>query len=156
MRRLLTLCLFSIVVLSGLKGQTKTELEEKRKKTLEEISYVDNLLKTTEKAKSESMNAVKIIGRKLSLRESVIMSMRQEIDLITERIDLNTTAINLMEEDLLALKKDYARAVVNSYKQKKGNPDLVYILSARDFNQGYKRIKYLQQVTKFRRKESEN
>jgi hypothetical protein len=121
MRRLLTLCLFSIVVLSGLKGQTKTELEEKRKKTLEEISYVDNLLKTTEKAKSESMNAVKIIGRKLSLRESVIMSMRQEIDLITERIDLNTTAINLMEEDLLALKKDYARAVVNSYKQKKGS-----------------------------------
>ena len=39
--------------------------------------------------------------------------------------------------------------------QKKGNPELVYILSAKDFNQGYKRLKYLQQVTKFRRRESE-
>ncbi len=53
-----------------LPGQTKAELEEKRKKTLEEINYVDNLLKTTAKEKSEGMNAVKIIGRKLDLRES--------------------------------------------------------------------------------------
>jgi septal ring factor EnvC (AmiA/AmiB activator) len=89
------------------------------------------------------------------LRESVILGMREEIDLVSDRISLNSTAIVMMEEDLSGLKKDYARAVVNSYIQKKGNPDLVYILSARDFNQGYKRLKYLQQVTKFRRRESE-
>jgi murein hydrolase activator len=45
--------------------------------------------------------------------------------------------------------------VINSYKSRKGNPELVYILSAEDFNQGYKRLKYLQQVTKFRRREAE-
>ena len=56
---------------------------------------------------------------------------------------------------MIELKNDYARAVINSYKQKKGYPDIVYILSAKDFNQGYKRLKYLQQVTKFRRRESE-
>jgi murein hydrolase activator len=138
-----------------LKAQTKTELEERRKKTLEEIAYVDNLLQTTAKQKSESMSAVRIIGSKLSLRESVITGMREEISLITYRIELNSLAIGMMETDLVDLKNDYTRAVINSYKQKKGNPDLVYILSARDFNQGYKRLKYLQQVTKFRRRESE-
>ena len=46
-------------------------------------------------------------------------------------------------------------AIVNSYKSHKINPELVYILSARDFNQGYKRLKYLQQAAKFRRNESE-
>ena len=61
----------------------------------------------------------------------------------------------MMERDLVELKNDYARAVINSYKSQKGNPELVYILSAKDFNQGYKRFKYLQQVTKFRRRESE-
>lgn len=145
-----------LILFSGLTyGQTKADLEEKRKKTLEEISYVDNLLKSTAKEKNESMSAVKIIAKKLSLRESVILSMREEIDLVSERIALNTTAIEMMEEDLGNLRKDYSRAVLNSYKQKKGNPDIVYILSARDFNQGYKRLKYLQQVTKFRRRESE-
>ena len=140
---------------AGLRGQSKAELEEQRKKTLEEIAYVDNLLKTTEKEKTQSINAVKIIGNKLNLRESVIKGMRDEISLLTERINLNTTALDMMEKDLIKLKKDYAGVIVNSYKSQKGNPELVYILSAKDFNQGYKRLKYLQQIAKYRRKETE-
>src|SRR5665647_650462 len=136
-------------------SQTKVELEEKRKATLNEITYVDNMLKSTAKQKEESLNAIKIIGNKLNLRESVIRGMRDEINLMTGRIDLNTIAISMMESDLVDLKNDYARAVLNSYKSQKENPELVYILSAKDFNQGYKRLKYLQQITKFRRRESE-
>jgi septal ring factor EnvC (AmiA/AmiB activator) len=136
-------------------AQSKYELEARRKKTLEEISYVDNLLKTTAKEKIESMSAVNMIGKKLALRETVISGMREEISLINERIDLNTLAVEMMEDDLMRLKSDYARSVVNSYRSGKSNPELIYILSAKDFNQGYKRIKYLQQLTKFRRNESE-
>jgi murein hydrolase activator len=147
----LVLFLFSSCII----GQTKAELEANRKKTLEEIEYVDNLLKTTVKEKSEGLSAIKIIGNKLNLREKVIRGMRDEISLLSDNIELNNTAINMMENDLVDLKNDYKRAVLNSYKSKKSNPELVYILSARDFNQGYKRLKYLQQVTKFRRKESE-
>jgi murein hydrolase activator len=150
------IALFGLVFFSpGLIAQTKAELEEKRKATLEEINYVDNMLKSTSKKKEESMNEIKIIGNKLNLRETVIRGMRDEISLMNERIELNTVAINMMEDDLVNLKKDYARAVVNSYKSEKENPELVYILSAKDFNQGYKRLKYLQQVTKFRRREAE-
>jgi murein hydrolase activator len=136
-------------------GQSKADLEEQRKKTLEEISYVDNLLRTTSKERSASMNEVRMISRKLNLRESVITGMRQEIGLLNERIALNALAVEMMEDDLVALRKDYSRAVVNSYITRKGYPEIMYILSARDFNQGYKRLKYLQQITEFRRNESE-
>jgi len=152
------LVLFNIILFSlypCLKSQTKAELEDKRNKTLDEIAYVDNLLITTEKEKYESMTAIKIIGNKLNLRESVIIGMREEISLLSDRISMNTIAIDMMERDLIGLKNDYARAVTNSYRSQKSNPELVYILSAKDFNQGYKRLKYLQQVTKFRRRESE-
>ncbi len=152
----LVLTILGLMILNAfIAAQTKAELEEKRNTTLNEIRYVDNMLKSTSKKKEESMNEVKIIGNKVNLRESVIRGMRQEIDLLTDRIDLNTLAINMMESDLVGLKNDYARAVVNSYKAQKENPELVYILSAKDFNQGYKRLKYLQQVTKFRRREAE-
>jgi murein hydrolase activator len=154
--RFFLLTIFPLLTLSSiLTGQTKAELEEKRKKTLEEISYVDDLLKTTAKEKVEGMNSVKIIGRKLDLRESVIRGMHEEINLIAGRIDLNNLAIDMMEDDLVNLKNDYEKAIVNAYKSRKGNPELIYILSAKDFNQGYKRLKYLQQVAKFRRRESE-
>jgi septal ring factor EnvC (AmiA/AmiB activator) len=60
-----------------------------------------------------------------------------------------------MEKDLESVRREYAKTIVKSYKSAKGFPDLVYILSAKDFNQGYKRIKYLQQMARFRRKETE-
>jgi septal ring factor EnvC (AmiA/AmiB activator) len=151
------LSLILLLLLSNLViyGQTRADLEEKRKKTLEEIGYVDNLLKTTSREKSEGINDIKIIGKKLDLRESVIRSMKDELDLLGQRIDLNNLAVEMMEDDLVKLKSDYAHAVINSYISQKGNSELVFILSAKDFNQGYKRLKYLQQVTKFRRNEAE-
>lgn len=151
--------LLLIIFLSGfgiiLKGQTKAELEEQRNQTLGEISYVDDLLKTTSKEKAESINALKIVGKKLNLREDVIRGMREEIELLSDRINLNNIGVGIMENDLTELRKEYSLAIVNSYKTKKVNSELIYVLSARDFNQGYKRIKYLQQAAKFRRNESE-
>ena len=155
MKIILNIIVINSLLLSCLYSQSRTELESQRKKTIEEIAYVDNLLKSTSKEKSESMKSLSIINKKLSLRETVLRGMHEEINLLNYRIELNTTAIDMMESDLYELRNDYRNAVLNSYKSKKGNPELVYILSARDFNQGYKRLKYLQQITKFRRRESE-
>jgi murein hydrolase activator len=151
------LIILFIILLTGenLIGQSRAELEDRRKKTIEEITYVDNLLKSISKEKTESIKSLSIINNKLYLREKILTGMAEEIYLFNYRIELNSLAINMMESDLIELKKDYARAVLNSYRVTKGNPELVYILSAKDFNQGYKRLKYLQQITKFRRRESE-
>jgi septal ring factor EnvC (AmiA/AmiB activator) len=146
---LLVICRFSLL------GQTRAELEEQRKATLDEITYVDDLLQTTAKEKTESLNQLKIIGNKLNLRENVISGLREEMDLINYRNDLNITALEMMEADLIKLKSEYAKSVVNAYKSGKGIPEIAYIFSAKDFNQGYKRFKYLQQVTKYRRIEAE-
>jgi len=143
------------LIIGQVAAQTKTELEEERSKTLEEIAYVDNMLKSTAEQRTAGINALKILGNKVILRETVIRGMGEEIKLLNERIDLNKIAIDMMEGDLVTLKEDYSRAIVNSYKSKKSNPDIIYILSAKDFNQGYKRLKYLQQVTKYRRNEAE-
>jgi septal ring factor EnvC (AmiA/AmiB activator) len=155
MRYFLVLSIILFSTASLLSGQSRTELEEQRKRALDEISYVDNMLKSTEKEKEESISSLRMLGNKLNLRESVLRGMIEEIELLNERIAINRLAFEMMETDLVKLKDDYSRAIINSYKLKKSNPDIVYILSARDFNQGYKRIKYLQQVSKFRRYESE-
>ncbi len=155
MKEIISANILFVLFLTGVYGQGKTELEEKRKKTLEEISYVDNLLKETERLKNESLNELRIIVKKLSLRESVINDLKEEINLLSDRIDMNSEAIIMMESDVIVLKNDYERAIINAYKTSKGNNQILYILSARDFNQGYKRFKYLQQVTKVRREESE-
>ena len=155
MRRFIVINIVLIFVCGISEAQTRSEIEEQRKKNLEEIAYVDNLLTRTSKKISQSLNALKILGNKLNLRESIIKGMGEEIDLLNERIELNRLAIQIMEEDLIILRREYSNAIVNSYKSKKSNPEIVFILSAKDFNQGYKRVKYLQQVSKLRRNESE-
>jgi septal ring factor EnvC (AmiA/AmiB activator) len=153
--RFIFIILVFVLFIRGVNGQTRKDLEDQRKKTLEEITYVDNLLKETTKEKSTGLDQLKIIGNKLNLRENVISGMREEINLLNERIELNTIAIDMMDNDLVLMKRDYAKTIINTYKTRKGNPEFGFILSAKDFNQGYKRIKYLQQVTKFRHQETE-
>ncbi|HPF03992.1 MAG TPA: peptidoglycan DD-metalloendopeptidase family protein [Bacteroidales bacterium] len=155
MRLLISVHIIMFLFVCPARGQSKAELEEQRRKTLEEISYVDNLLKQTGKEKTESLSQLKIIGNKLNLRESVLRDLKSEIDLLNKRIELNSLALEMMENDLGVLREDYARSVLNSYKTGKSYNEIIYILSARDFNQGYKRLKYLQQIAKYRRNEAE-
>ncbi len=155
MRKWLVLVILLGSLVYNADAQSRKELEDERRKTLEEIAYMDNLLKTTSREKSESLNELKIIGRKLNLRESVLKGLQDEIGLLTERIELNNLAVEMMESDLILLKKDYEKAVQSTSRSSKGNREIGFVLSASDFNQGYKRLKYLQQVTKYRRAQSE-
>ncbi len=155
MRKLILPAIVLLVINVAVTGQTRKDLEEQRERTLQEISYVDNLLKETSKERKESVNELNMISRKLNLRESVVKGLQDEISLLNDRIALNNIAIEMMESDLKVLKKDYEIALLSSFRSSKASNRIAYILSAKDFNQGYKRLKYLQQVTKFRRQESE-
>lgn len=155
MKLLINILSLLFILCPVLYGQGRAELEQQRKKTLEEIEYVDNMIKTTAKQRSEGVSDLRIIGSKLNMRTSVIKGMQDEITLLNERIEMNELAIDMMESDLQFLRKEYANSIVNSYKTGKVNTSLIYVLSARDFNQGYKRLKYLQQFAKYRRSEAE-
>lgn len=155
MRYLNFILLLVIVHVSGLWGQSRSELEEMRKKNLQEIEYVDRLLKTTASQKNENLNELRVIGKKLSLRENLIDEYGQEISLLEYRIGLNALATEMLEQDLNELRNDYANSIVSAYKAAKGTPALAFILSSADFNQGYKRLKYIQRIAKYRRKETE-
>jgi len=153
MRIFTGILLFWITIVSN--GQSLSELEARREKTMADIEYVDRMLRETSTEKAASLQGLNIVNSKLRLRENVISGIKEQIELLTTRIDLNEYAIVLMEEDLEILIKDYEKAILHAQRVSKGQPDFAYIFSARDINQGYKRLKYLQQVAKYRRREAE-
>ena len=152
--RILLIIIIAFVSM-GAGAQTLAELNSQREKALADLEYVDNLLKTTESQKDEGLQSLNIINSKLRLRENVLNSIKEEIELVLYRIELNDLSIDLMEGDLQKLIEDYEKAILHAQKVSKGQPDFIYIFSARDLNQGYKRLKYLQQVAKYRRMEAE-
>lgn len=151
MTKYLKFILIILVLNIPVYGQTKKELEEQRKKTQEEISYIDNLLKETERKRGININDLKILSNKIKLYEDIIEGLEKEIELVNERIEINRLAIYLLEKDLEILKKEYEKVILNAYRVSKGQNYMMFILSAKDFNQGYKRIKYLQEVNQYRR-----
>jgi murein hydrolase activator len=155
MKNLILIVVVLTVSVLNVAGQQRQDLENQRKKTLEEISYVDNLLKATAQQRTAGMNDLKIIVNRISLRENVITGLRSEIDLLNYRIELNNLSIRMMEEDLITLRNEYAGSIRLAFKASRGYHPALFILSAKDFNQGYKRLKYLQQSARFRRRQAE-
>jgi murein hydrolase activator len=154
MRKGVLILFFLILVSFCLSGQSRKDLEEKRKKNLEEIEYVDKLLQSTAKERKENLGEIQVIGNKLSLRENIINEYGEEISLLEYRMSLNRIACEMMDEDLGTLREEYKKSIISAYKTQKGTPAIAYILSARDFNQGYKRLKYIQQIARYRRDEA--
>ncbi|MGB8359045.1 MAG: peptidoglycan DD-metalloendopeptidase family protein [Bacteroidales bacterium] len=155
MKRLTVIFLLTVALNYCLVAQSRSELEELRKKNLQEIEYVDKLLRSTATERKENLNELSVIGKKLNLREKLINEYGEEISLLEYRISLNRLAIGMLEQDIENLKEEYAMSIMSAYKTTKGTPALAFILSSSDFNQGYKRLKYIQQVARFRRSESE-
>ncbi|MCK7542360.1 MAG: hypothetical protein MZV63_71555 [Marinilabiliales bacterium] len=102
-------------------AQSRAELEELRKKNLQEIEYVDRMLKTTATQKNENLNELRVIGKKLNLREKLINEYGEEISLLEYRISLNRLAIEMLEQDLNNLKEEYAEVYCKCIQGNQGN-----------------------------------
>jgi murein hydrolase activator len=135
-------------------AQTKSELEEKKRKNLEEIENSTNLLKQTKDTKKENIGQIQIINRRINLRGQIIESIEKETKLLDEEIDEKNKLVVEMEQDLEALKNEYAKLILFSYKNRNKYDKVIFLFSAENFNQAYKRLRYIKQFVKFRRQQS--
>lgn len=147
--------LFFILSAISLDAQTRSELEKKHKKTQDEIKYTNNLLKQTQRDKKISMNQLIILNKKINARQELVNTITNEVQSLDGKIEENQQNIKTLENNLQHLKDNYARMIVFAYKTRTSYDKLMFILSAKDFNNAYRRLKYLQQYADFRKKQME-
>jgi septal ring factor EnvC (AmiA/AmiB activator) len=152
---LITGLLVNILTVNISYSQTKKELEEQKRKTLEEIENATNLLKETQETRKENIGRIQIINRRISLREQMIESIEKETKLLDEEIDEKLRLVTQMEKDLETLKNEYAKLILFSYKNRDKYDRIIFLFSAENFNQAYKRLRYIKQFVIFRRKQAE-
>lgn len=162
MKTHITYCQITVIILalfllafSPVYSQTRKELEQKHKKTQEEIKYTNDLLKKTQRDKKISMNQLMVLNKKISARQNLINTITEEIKLIDIKINENLKVIQKLESELKSLTESYARMIVFAYKTRDSYDKLVFVLSSADFNIAYRRIKYLQHYATYRKKQME-
>ena len=134
-------------------AQTKADLEKKKKKTINEINYTNKLLEETRKNQKESENNLALLGSQISSRKELISDINNEIAFVSERIKETESIIAMMTEDLENLKLSYARMLQIAWKNQNKNNEIMFLLSSKDFNQSYLRLKYMQQMADYRKRQ---
>jgi len=147
-----------IIFLSGylniVCAQTKEELEQRKGKTQAEIEYTNRLLEETLQKKQNSLNRVRILNKRIQLRNQLLRSINLEISISNEDIEHKQKLIVELENDMDIVKRQYEMLVQFTFWNKNKNDRLMFILSADNFNMAYKRMKYIQQYARHRKEQA--
>lgn len=133
----------------------KEKLQKTKRQLEEEIRYTTNLLEQTQKSKQTSLNRLQILNKQIRTREALIDAINRELNQVQTDIAVENHQIDQMSKELTVLKSDYARMIYHAYRMMNGQSKLMFIFSAKDFNQGYRRLKYYQQYASYRRRQAE-
>lgn len=129
------------------------ELEEKRLKLKKEIKQINNLLFSNSKTRKNALTQAEDIQVKLNVRSELIKVTNQQANLLDRRITINERNIGNQRKELDDLKSEYAKMIQKSYASKSLKNRLMFLFSSESFLQAYKRIQYLKQYSRYRKKQ---
>ena len=132
-------------------AQTRAELEKQREKLNREIAELQNTVKEIAKEKSLTQQQVTALSKQINLREQKINTITSEVAVINKHINANTAAVNKLKAELEKMKRDYEKMVMFAFRNRNAYNKLMFIFASKDFNQGFRRVKYLQQFNDSRK-----
>jgi len=154
MRILLVTGVFMMVCFIGF-SQSVDELQKKKQEAENEIKYTTKLLSEVQQNQKLSLNRLQLLNRQIDQRNAVISSINSEINLYQQLIDNNTLAIRIMTSDITDLKKEYAELIRSAYRNRNAYDQILFLLSAENANQAYRRYIYMKHYTTFRQGQAE-
>ena len=131
-------------------GQDRKALEAEKIQLDKELQDAEKLLEENQKNKKASMADLSLLQSKIDNRTKVINNIKSQLALAQQKLDELNADISQLENDLEVLKDDYAKMVRNTYKLQSNYNRLLFLFSAKSFNDGYKRLKYIQYYNDYR------
>lgn len=153
--RYILLFISIIMLCSPLYSQSIKELERKKEKALEELATTNRLLNETQRNKKGTENKINLLQRSIKQSNDYISTLNSELNILNHNIDSIEASKMNYEQRLATLKRDYARNSQLIYKQHKYFSPILFIVSAKDFNQAFRRYRYLKETSTHRKKQAE-
>lgn len=151
----LFLVLFLVSAVGFSQSKKQRELEERRQELRNEIKQINELLFKDKSKKKSQTTLIEDLNYKVSVRKNLIMVTNQQANLLTREINENQNKISDLRDELKALKENYAKMIVTSYKSKSEQSRVMFLLSSTNFKQAYKRIQYLNQYANYQKEQGE-
>ena len=154
MRFILTiLLLFSLLGDGILFAQSKEDLERKRKEITSDIKQIEKLIDNSFNKKRALLTNLENLKFKIDLQKKLIMNINNQLNIIIDEIERNSIELNKLLTKQKKVKEDYASMVLKSYKHKSKLNRIIFVFSANNFTQAYKRLQYYKQYVKYKDKQ---
>ena len=131
----------------------KSKMQSRKSKLEKEIIELNRELEQTKLNKSANLNQLVLINKKISKREDLINEIEEEVGGIDSQVKNLNDTIYRITLNLSSLKAEYARIIYSTYRNRSAYNRLMFIFASHNFNQAYKRLKYLQQYTSYRKEQ---
>jgi septal ring factor EnvC (AmiA/AmiB activator) len=159
MRRIISIIfiLLVIVVANGnAQSQSVKNLKEKQKKTLEKLQMTGKMLDDNKKNTTSTLSRLNMLNEKITTRQTLISQINEEITLVDADILKLRNEIGLQQTELQSIKQEYAQLMYHTYLRRNSHDKLMFILSAKTFSQSYRRLRYLQEFSDYRKEQAKH
>lgn len=155
-------CIYFLVIIilficpANAQTSEQKALEAKRERLQQEIKEINRLLFAEKKEKGTVLDQMEALDQRINVRQELIRVTNQQSNLLNRQINVNIRSISKLREDLKILRDDYANLIQKSYQNRAQSNRLMFLLSAENFFQALKRLQYMEQYAKHRKKQGED
>jgi len=134
-------------------GQSKEDLEEKRKELVSDINQIEKLIDNSINKKRTLLTNLENLKFKIDLQKKLIININTQLNIIVDDIEKKNIELNQLLSKQEKVKEDYALMILNSYKHKSKLNRIMFVFSSINFTQAYKRLQYYKQYIKYKDKQ---
>lgn len=136
-----------ILVQTAAFAQDVKEKSELKKRIEEEISFIDNQLKSLAGRQKATTEQLTLIRKKVANRQTLIRNIDNEIAGLNHDMTEKQRQINRLNSELDTLSTYYSNLIYNTYKNRNTKVWFLYVLSSENIGQGYRRLAYLKNLS---------
>lgn len=133
----------------------REKLQQQRAKLMDEIKLASYLLQENKSNRANSLTIIETLSQKIRIREQLIDNISAELEYIEKEIEQSSTEISHLEAEVQLQRERYAQMIRRAYSSRSPHMRLLFILSSQDIWQATRRMQYLNQLSKARRRQIE-
>ena len=153
MKNIFLLCLTCLFLLDASAQTNKKiqELENQRNELQQQIAESETLLRSTNKDVKSQLDNLALINGQIADRKRYIGAIERDVQSLNGEINTLQRQLNSLQKDLKDKKKKYEASVQYMYRNKSIQEKLMFIFSAENLSQTYRRLRYVREYADFQR-----
>lgn len=151
---LLLLCAFSLT-LSAQTNKKIRSLQRQQSTLKQNIANQEKMLKSTKKDVNSQLANLQVINVQIEGQQKYVNGIHAELTELATTISGLEQQLRLLEADLAVCKRRYQRSVSYMFRNKSHVSKWQFILSAKNFRQMYRRLRYMTQFSRYQRAQAD-